>query len=251
MDLRLITPVQRIPRYELLLKVHFPRIFQSILTPQDLLRHTAKNHHEFATLNEAYIKVKEVAEFVNEKKAEAERMQQLLSLQSSLREDQHRQSLVLAQPGRFLLSETRVLVHRSQKSRSTGEMALSATSAITLGAIHSPSAPAEGKIIMFNDCVLVARNKASSGAERLTFSALLYVKPLVVQDLGGLDFTLHAEKVASSSVTVILLTKSSKDALRSSIVKEGKTLFRFSAQNEVQKKQLLDVCAFCSAELLT
>lgn len=160
-----------------------------------MLRHTSRDHHEYATLTEAYNKVKEVAEFVNEKKAEAERMQQLLSLQSSLREDQHRQSIVLAQPGRFLISETRVIVHRSSQIRgaSAGESALSQ---VTLGAIGGHSAPREGKVIMFNDCVLIARKRNVHGStDRLTFSALLYIKPLVVQDLGGLDFSLHAEKV--------------------------------------------------------
>jgi hypothetical protein len=156
------------------------------------LRHTPSSHKEYAALTEAYEKVKTVAEFVNEKKAEAERMQQLLTFESLVREDQHRQSIVLATPGRFLVNETRVILHRSSEKPSHSISGTALTSTLTLGGTIGPNQPREGKIILFNDSVLIARKKSS---ERLSFSALLYIKPLVAHDLGGLEFTLHAEKV--------------------------------------------------------
>ena len=49
----LILPVQRIPRYELLLK--------------DLLKHTSKYHRDYEFLEKSVKEIKQVATFVNEK----------------------------------------------------------------------------------------------------------------------------------------------------------------------------------------
>ncbi|KAK5582495.1 hypothetical protein RB653_004080 [Dictyostelium firmibasis] len=66
----LIAPIQRIPRYILLL--------------QDLLKNTKESHPDHQDLSLALKKMKDVAEYVNEKKREAENLNQVLTIQSSL-----------------------------------------------------------------------------------------------------------------------------------------------------------------------
>jgi len=69
----LIMPVQRLPRYVLLLT--------------ELLKHTPTSHPGHHTLTEALGKVKEVADFVNEAKRSAENAQEVLAIQESLSGD--------------------------------------------------------------------------------------------------------------------------------------------------------------------
>ncbi|KYQ90529.1 pleckstrin (PH) domain-containing protein [Tieghemostelium lacteum] len=66
----LIMPIQRLPRYVLLL--------------QDLMKHTQETHTDYNDLTLALKKMKEVAEYVNEKKREAENLNQVLMIQNSL-----------------------------------------------------------------------------------------------------------------------------------------------------------------------
>lgn len=66
----LIRPIQRIPRYRLLLK--------------DLLKHTEEDHNDFQALSSAYKQVSDVAEYIEEKASEAERIGKLLDVQSRL-----------------------------------------------------------------------------------------------------------------------------------------------------------------------
>jgi RhoGEF domain len=62
----LIMPVQRIPRYALLLS--------------NLLKYTREDHPDHQALSEAVTKVKDVANYVNEKKKEAENIQKVLNV---------------------------------------------------------------------------------------------------------------------------------------------------------------------------
>ncbi|KAF2076978.1 hypothetical protein CYY_001687 [Polysphondylium violaceum] len=66
----LIMPIQRIPRYILLL--------------QDLYKNTSESHPDHIDLTNALKKMKDVAEYVNEKKREAENLNQVLMIQSNL-----------------------------------------------------------------------------------------------------------------------------------------------------------------------
>eukprot|EP00727_Mastigamoeba_balamuthi_P006469 m51a1_g2442 putative domain containing protein (1553) ;mRNA; r:861225-867164 len=66
----LIMPIQRIPRYVLLL--------------QDLARFTPESHPDYKELSEALKEMKSVAGYVNEKKREAENLNQVLSVQKKL-----------------------------------------------------------------------------------------------------------------------------------------------------------------------
>jgi hypothetical protein len=66
----LIMPIQRLPRYVMLL--------------EDLLRNTPKDHADYDDLATALAKVQEVADYVNEKKREAENVNQVLDVQARL-----------------------------------------------------------------------------------------------------------------------------------------------------------------------
>ncbi|PRP75654.1 hypothetical protein PROFUN_08020 [Planoprotostelium fungivorum] len=81
----LIMPIQRIPRYVLLL--------------EDLLRHTPENHTDFNDLVKALERVKGVAQTVNDKKRAAEKSTALIELAEQL---EHSRQNILA-PHRYLI----------------------------------------------------------------------------------------------------------------------------------------------------
>lgn len=66
----LICPVQRLPRYSLLLA--------------ELLRHTSHDSNDFPLLLQATEKIKDVTNFVNENKKNAENLQKILNVQNSI-----------------------------------------------------------------------------------------------------------------------------------------------------------------------
>ncbi|KAJ3423511.1 faciogenital dysplasia protein [Anaeramoeba flamelloides] len=66
----LIMPIQRIPRYVMLL--------------QDLVKHTHKKHPDYGNLKESLTKVQEIAMYCNEKKREADQMAETFKIQSKI-----------------------------------------------------------------------------------------------------------------------------------------------------------------------
>lgn len=62
--------MQRIPRYNLLLA--------------DLIKHTWSDHQDYSNLKNALEKMEEVANFINEKKREAELFQKLVDIEKKL-----------------------------------------------------------------------------------------------------------------------------------------------------------------------
>ncbi|KAL6060967.1 RhoGEF domain containing protein [Balamuthia mandrillaris] len=89
LDLRslLIMPIQRIPRYVLLL--------------QDLVRHTDGKDPDYGSLCQAVARMKEMAEFVDHKKQEVENLKRLAAIQQSI----HGLKTKLIQPHRRLVRE--------------------------------------------------------------------------------------------------------------------------------------------------
>lgn len=83
----LITPIQRIPRYVLLLK--------------ELLKYTDKRNSDFMELPNAIDRLQKVAEFINERKRESEKATELQQLHTRLTQC----PFPLAQPGRHLIKE--------------------------------------------------------------------------------------------------------------------------------------------------
>jgi hypothetical protein len=82
----LIQPVQRIPRYEMLLK--------------DLLKYTWLSHPDYENLEIAVDKIVEAAAFNNEQKRKAECLMRLLDIQNELKE-----TIMIHQSGRDIIRE--------------------------------------------------------------------------------------------------------------------------------------------------
>lgn len=83
----LITPVQRIPRYKLLL--------------EDLLQHTPIDHHDYQQLKEATKEVGDVAHHINEHIRQHENFQKMLAIQKCFDSSAPK----ILQPGRIFLKE--------------------------------------------------------------------------------------------------------------------------------------------------
>ncbi|PRP84669.1 hypothetical protein PROFUN_07919 [Planoprotostelium fungivorum] len=96
----LILPIQRIPRYVLLLK--------------DLSRNTSEDHPDYSGLMEALAKIEDVAIYVNEKKREAENMTTVMRIQEQVVFDSGREE-PLVQPHRRLIKKGK-LVERDESS---------------------------------------------------------------------------------------------------------------------------------------
>lgn len=83
----LIMPIQRIPRYVLLLSVwdQCLCVFVLLLTIfQDLVKHTEPDHSDYKNLQQAVSHITSIAEFVNHKKQEADNLGRLLIIQQHI-----------------------------------------------------------------------------------------------------------------------------------------------------------------------
>ena len=79
----LILPIQRIPRYEMFLKVGDASLAGTGLVAdlvQELVKLTAETHPDFSALSEAYERVASVASFVNEACIRAENMVKIIDI---------------------------------------------------------------------------------------------------------------------------------------------------------------------------
>ncbi|XP_076450012.1 rho guanine nucleotide exchange factor 39-like [Babylonia areolata] len=83
----LITPVQRVPRYKMLL--------------EDLLQHTPSDHHDYTQLQEATKQIGDIAQHINEHVRQHENFQKMLSIQKSFDSSAPK----ILTPGRFFLKE--------------------------------------------------------------------------------------------------------------------------------------------------
>jgi len=95
----LITPVQRLPRYRLLL--------------EDLLRNTPETHSDYPPVKEALAKITSVTDFVNEEKRLSENIQKILKIQGSLAG----KYTSLLKPHRKLIAEGTMIQHKKKKVR--------------------------------------------------------------------------------------------------------------------------------------
>eukprot|EP00011_Vannellida_sp_DIVA3-517-6-12_P004434 CAMPEP_0114607680 /NCGR_PEP_ID=MMETSP0168-20121206/2190_1 /TAXON_ID=95228 ORGANISM="Vannella sp., Strain DIVA3 517/6/12" /NCGR_SAMPLE_ID=MMETSP0168 /ASSEMBLY_ACC=CAM_ASM_000044 /LENGTH=865 /DNA_ID=CAMNT_0001818559 /DNA_START=41 /DNA_END=2635 /DNA_ORIENTATION=+ len=94
----LIMPVQRIPRYEMLLK--------------DLHKNTGVDHPDYEKLGSAYQQIKEVALYVNEQKRDFENLMRVSEIEKSITED-----ISLCEPHRRVVKELELLGLPQEEAR--------------------------------------------------------------------------------------------------------------------------------------
>eukprot|EP00727_Mastigamoeba_balamuthi_P004155 m51a1_g13737 putative domain containing protein (1263) ;mRNA; r:156087-161140 len=94
----LIFPVQRVPRYILLLA--------------DLLKHTPAEHPDYANLQKAVAEMKSTGEYINERKRDAENMAKLSEVQSHLRG----KFPTLIAPNRRFVADTPFMLYKTPSS---------------------------------------------------------------------------------------------------------------------------------------
>ena len=93
----LIMPVQRIPRYILLL--------------QDYKSNTEESHPDYQNLTKALETLKNIADRINEEKRNQERRMRMVQLNSTLTHSDALGKLIV--PGRMLIKEGPVVFHKS------------------------------------------------------------------------------------------------------------------------------------------
>jgi len=132
----LIAPVQRIPRYLLLLKV--------------LLRYTPRSHPQRETLQEAYTKVQSVALHINEQQRQVENMSALLRIQNGMTSSSSSSSdLDVLGPGGQLMQPHRRLIRSGILQKRTSNRLVSQ---------HAR------KVYLFNDLLLWCECSDASSA---------------------------------------------------------------------------------------
>jgi len=142
----LIAPVQRLPRYEMLLS--------------EMVKYTPQDSAELSQITLALIKIKDVTEYVNTNKRKAENLQKILSIQSSM--DGNIKSLFHL--NRMLLDEGTFSV---------------------LAAAGGKKVP-KAHVYLFNDMVLVAKPREKGGYKFHSMMTLdnAYVQGLSTTDGG-------------------------------------------------------------------
>ena len=115
----LITPIQRVPRYILLLT--------------DLLKHTDADHPDYKNIKQALDSIEEIAKYINEKKREAENIAKISEIQSKLT---GRHAPALLSTPRWFITEAPCYLQKSIKDE-----------------------PRSGHIFLFSDVILVTKKK--------------------------------------------------------------------------------------------
>lgn len=184
----LIRPVQRIPRYFLLL--------------QDLVNHTSTDHPDFANLALAAQKVQAVAEYMNEKKREAENIMKVTEIQEMIEGECE----PLAQPHRRFVKESQL-------------------QEVTNGTARKHPVV----VFLFNDLMVVTRSQGSSFLSRSKVPRLQFTASykLVGSMVTALDDTpgfqnvfVFSRNVSKRSITFLASSKELKDEWVASIEAE-------------------------------
>jgi hypothetical protein len=100
LDSYLILPVQRIPRYILLLN--------------ELKKHTWEDHKDYKNIVDAWTQVQEVAQYVNQKKKESEDLSKVLEIESKIEGEMKRE---LVEAHRKFVSQVDVKAVKDKKKK--------------------------------------------------------------------------------------------------------------------------------------
>eukprot|EP00698_Gefionella_okellyi_P000761 TRINITY_DN10685_c0_g1_i1.p1 TRINITY_DN10685_c0_g1~~TRINITY_DN10685_c0_g1_i1.p1 ORF type:complete len:594 (+),score=111.60 TRINITY_DN10685_c0_g1_i1:98-1879(+) len=140
-DSLLVTPIQRIPRYQMLMR--------------ELVEHTEHDHPDYADLCGALANIKEVAEYLNESKRNAENTARVRQVAEVIH---GRLPIALAEPGRRLVREGAMMVR------------------------DDCPAPQQRMLFLFNDVLVVAARRLFSSQEYVC-KACIQLFQAVVRDL--------------------------------------------------------------------
>jgi len=177
----LIQPVQRIPRYVLLLR--------------ELKKHTPETHAEYAALSTALAKIESIAEHVNESKRQVEQASRLIDIGQRLKNSG---SFVVFSPTRRLLKEGIVKKIRPEVLKSMDDIA----NAKQLASNDSE----EQLMFLFND-VLVITDSAFYMNACVQLDVLTFQTPVSNTGAaanGSSSDSKHGSTHASSSTSTVL-----------------------------------------------
>ncbi|ELR14853.1 RhoGEF domain containing protein [Acanthamoeba castellanii str. Neff] len=159
----LIMPVQRIPRYNLLLT--------------DMMRHTWEDHPDYNNLKKATDKIQSIAAFINERKREAENVSKTLEISNKITGND---KLNLTEPGRryvregvfnegtkdevvaYLFTDIVVLGRPSKKLKVLGRHSVKFQDSFKLQIVELKEGPAGSNVIEF---VQLGKNKVLARLE--------------------------------------------------------------------------------------
>jgi hypothetical protein len=202
----LIRPVQRIPRYFLLL--------------QDLVRHTSSDHPDYANLASAAQKVQAVAEYMNDKKREAENIMKVTEIQEMIEGDCE----PLAQPHRRYVREAQMQEVSNGTARKHAVV-----------------------VFLFNDLMIVTKSQGSSflsrsKVPRLVFNAsyrLVGASVSALEDTAGFQHAFVFTRVVSRrSITLLASSREMRDEWVASIEAEIKE----ATQQEREQDKRITSC---------
>jgi predicted alpha/beta hydrolase len=151
----LITPVQRIPRYELLLK--------------EIKKYCPPDHAEYKDLNECLELIKDIGMFINERKRKVENMSRLYAIQHRIGDSAGEIGMTLVQFDRTLLLETEL-----SQMTSSGMKSFKLTPVLTF---------------VFNDMVLYVDQKKENYKGHVAFA-----KAVLEEDLSPAQATFLSSK---------------------------------------------------------
>lgn len=198
----LIRPVQRIPRYFLLL--------------QDLVRHTSADHPDYANLSFAVQKVQAVAEYMNEKKREAENIMKVTEIQEMIEGECE----PLALPHRRFVREAQMQEVTSGTARKHAVV-----------------------VFLFNDLLLVTRTQGSSFLSRNKIPKLVFAasyklagsQVMSLEDTPGFPNAFVFTRIVSKrTITLLASSKELKDEWVTSI--EAEIAGATQQENEQDKR---------------
>ena len=202
----MITPVQRVPRYLLLL--------------QQILKQTAEHAPEYAALRQAHDSIESLATYINDSMKMADAQEKVLTIQRKLFRDQ----VQLVKPGRICVMHGKLtkLYSHSKFKMSKGKSYL---------------------FILFSDILLYAALPAASTTWELKH--ILPVFAMTVEDIPDTKEQKHAFRITSTRKSFIVLGKSQEakevwiKVLNRTIDSCNRSFFTFESGKQKTTRDLL------------
>eukprot|EP01121_Diplochlamys_sp_Union-15-3_P012761 TRINITY_DN386_c0_g1_i2.p1 TRINITY_DN386_c0_g1~~TRINITY_DN386_c0_g1_i2.p1 ORF type:complete len:589 (-),score=122.99 TRINITY_DN386_c0_g1_i2:45-1778(-) len=143
----MIMPIQRLPRYHLLL--------------EDLIKHTRKSHKDYVSLRLAAEEIKRVTNYINEQKGISENMHRVLEVQNSLNGNKH----IIFTEGRWFISESKFKLKSKDSKKDKIRSKLGTNKWKNARTVHS---------FLFNDLLIVGQSTILNTSKSKTPSKKSY-----------------------------------------------------------------------------